>query len=214
MTAFIVGTGTQKVSYDRNQARYRDDNTGKYVSRDRILRLVDEEAARLSTRMQAHARNLTAGNIDLPTFQRRSAEDLKLSHVRMAILGAGGRSQTTAAQYGATGRLLRDQYNYLDGFSRDLAAGKLTKEQVISRAGLYGASTRSAFHQSEKIARGREGFKLAKRVLDPGSQHCQECLDFATGDRFVPIEEIIPVGTRCSCLSRCRCSIIWKKSNK
>lgn len=210
MTAFVVGISTPQVSYDRNQGRYRDGNTGRFVSRDRILRLVDEEAAQLSTRMQAHARNLTAGNIDLPTFQRRAAEDLKLSHVRSTILGSGGRSLTTSQAYGSTGRLLRDQYQFLDGFSRDLAAGKLTTGQAIARAGLYGASTRSAFHQSEKIARDREGFKLAKRVLDSAAQHCEDCLSYATTG-FVPIEQIVPIASQCRCRARCRCSIIFKK---
>lgn len=212
MTAFLVGTVSPQVSYDRNQGKYRDGNTGRFVSRDRILRLVDEEAARLSTRMQAHARLLTSEKIDLPTFQKRAAEDLKLSAIRSTILGSGGRSLTTSQAYGSTGRLLRDQYQFLDGFSRDLAAGKLTKESAISRASLYGASTRSAFHQSEKIARGREGFKLAKRVLDSASQHCGDCLSYATPD-FVPIEQIVPIASRCQCRARCRCSIIWKKRN-
>ena len=211
MTAFLVGSGTQRVTYDRAQAKYRDGNTGRFVSRSRILRLVDEEAARLSTRMQAHARLLTSDKIDLPEWQRRSAEDLKLSAIRSTILGSGGKSLTTSKAYGGTGRLLRDQYSYLDGFSRDLAAGKLTKEQAIARAGLYGASTRSAFHQSEKIARGREGFKLAKRVLDKSSMHCQDCLNYATPN-FVPIEQIVPIASACRCRARCRCSIIWKKN--
>ena len=211
MTAFLVGTGTQKVSYDRKVGKYRDDNTGKFVSRDRILRLVDEEAARLSTRMQAHARNLTAGNIDLPTFQRRSAEDLKLSAIRSTLLGSGGKSLTTNAQYGSTGRLLREQYQFLDGFARDLADGKLSKAQAIQRASLYGASTRSAFHQAEKIARGREGFKLAMRQLDGASKHCLECIQHSTNGKYVPINEIVAISARCSCAARCRCSIIFKK---
>lgn len=211
MTAFLVGTIQGTISYDRKSGRYRDDATGKYVGRDRILRLVDEEANRLGVRMKAHARLMTQGKIDLPEFQRRAADDLKLSHLRSTILGSGGRSQTTSAQFGAAGRELRRQYKFLNGFAQDLAAGKLTRAQAINRAGLYGASTRTAFHQAEKITRAREGFKLARRVLDPASRHCEKCLSYATGDRFLPIEQIVPVGTRCTCQSRCRCSVIFKK---
>lgn len=214
MTAFLVGTPNQTITYDRRVGKYRDGATGRYVSRVSILRLVDEEAARLATRMQAHARNLVGGGIDLPTFQKRAAEDLKLSAIRTTILGSGGRSQTTAAAYGTTGQLIKTQYIFLDGFANDIANSKLTKSQIIQRAALYGASTRSSFHAAEKIARGREGFILAKRQLDAGSQHCQECLNYSTGDRFVPIEEIVPIGTRCSCRARCRCSIVWKKTNR
>jgi len=212
MTAFLVGAPPQTITYDRRVGKYRDGATGRYVSRVSILRLVDEEAARLSTRMQSHARNLVGGGIDLQTFQKRAAEDLKLSAIRSTILGSGGRSQTTAAAYGATGRLLRDQYLFLDGFARDLAAGKLTKSQIIQRAALYGASTRSSFHAAEKIARGREGFRLAKRVLDSAAQHCGSCLRHSTNGAYIPIEQIISPGVDCLCRSRCRCRIEWKKN--
>ncbi len=211
MTSFLVGAPPQTVTYDRVSGKYRDGATGRYVSRVSILRLVDEEAARLATRMQAHARNLVGGGIDLSTFQKRAAEDLKLSAIRSTILGSGGKSQTTAAAHGATGRLLRDQYQFLDGFARDLAAGKLTKSQAIARAGLYGASTRSSFHAAEKIARGREGFVEAKRSLDPQSRHCTSCLEFDTKGQWLPISQVTSPSVNCLCRSHCRCVISFRK---
>lgn len=210
MTSKLIGIPEANVSYDRRTGRYRSGD-GRFVNRSEILKLVDSEAARLKVRLKAHARNLTNGNIDLPLFQQRMATDIKLSSLRSTILGAGGKSQATSAQYGSTGRLLRDQYQFLDGFSRDIANGKLTKSQIIARASLYGASTRSAFHQSEKIARGREGFKLAKRVLDASSQHCASCLRHSTGDRFVPIKQITSPGVDCECRSRCNCFVVYRK---
>ncbi len=210
MTAFLVGTAPQTVIYDRTSGRYRGSD-GKFVSRATVLRLVDQESNRLATRMKAHARLLTSGKIDLPEWQRRSAEDLKLSHLRSGILGSGGKALATNQTYGTVGRGLRSQYEYLDGFSRDIANGKLTKSQIVQRASLYGASTRSAFHQSEKIARGREGFKLAMRQLDSAAIHCLDCLKHSTNGKYVPINEIVPIASRCRCFSRCRCSIIFKK---
>lgn len=212
MTATLVGERLQTLSsvfYDRKVAQFRGSN-GRFVPRSTILKLVDEEAARLSTRMKAHARLMTDGKIGVDEFQRRAAEDLKLSCLRMGVFASGGRSQTSNQVYGVVGRGLRDQYNYLQGFSQDLAAGNLTKEQAINRAGMYGGSARTAFHQSEKITRKREGFKLAKRVLDAGARHCDECLSYATPD-FVSIDKIVPVGSRCSCASRCRCRITFLK---
>lgn len=211
MTAFLVGTPQSTVAYDRRSGRYRDGATGKFVSRSTLLRLVDDEAARLSARMQGHARLLTQNRIDLPTFQRRASEDLKLSHIRNGILASGGRSLTTFAQYGSIGRLLRDQYSYLDGFSRDIAAGKLTKSQIIQRASLYGASTRAAFHQSEKIAKGREGFIEAKRSLDPQSHHCDSCLAYDTQGKWLPLTQVTMPTVNCQCNSRCRCAVLFRK---
>lgn len=209
MTATLVGERQPSVQYDRRTAQYRNPQTGRFVPRATILKLVDEESDRLSTRMKALARLLTDGKIDLQTFQRRAADDIKTSAVRMGIFASGGKSQTPQSVYGAIGQELRSQYSFLAKFGEDLAAGKLTKEQAIARAGLYGGASRTAFHQAEKVARKREGFKLAKRVLDASSQHCAECIQHSTNGEYVPIESIVPVGSRCSCFSRCRCAIIF-----
>ncbi len=211
MTAFLVGASQQTIVYDRRSGRYREASTGKYVSRAAILRLVDEEAARLSTRMKAHTRLLTTNRIDLPEWQRRSAEELKLSHIRSTILGSGGRSLTSSEAYGSTGRELRRQYEYLQGFAQDLAAGKLTRTQALSRAASYGGSTRTAFHKAEKIARGREGFKEAMRDLDPAAKHCGPCIRYSTNGLWVPLEDVVMTGVRCDCFHFCRCRVKFRK---
>ncbi|MGL5923625.1 hypothetical protein [Chroococcidiopsis sp.] len=210
MTSFLVGSAPQTVTYDRRVGKYRD-GTGKFVSRATVLRLVDQESDRLATRMKAHARLLTDGRIDIPEFQKRAAEDLKLSAIRSTILGSGGRSQATNQAYGSTGRLLREQYQFLDGFARDLAAGKLSKAQAIQRASLYGASTRSAFHTAEKIARGREGFIEAKRSLDPSAAHCPQCLSYSTSGQWKPLNEVTMPTVNCECSQFCRCLVIFRK---
>lgn len=211
MFADKIGNGLKdNVTYDRRTARYRGAD-GRFLKRTDVLKLVDEEAMRLETRLKGHARNLTQGRIDLPTFQRRAAEDLKLSHVRMGILASGGRSLATSQTYGTVGRGLRSQYEYLTNFSNDLAAGKLTAKQAITRAGLYGASTRTAFHQSEKIAKGREGFIEAMRRLDPQARHCNSCLFYDTKGQWKPLAEVVMPTVNCECMNRCRCGVLFRK---
>lgn len=210
MTAFLIGERSPQVQYDRSVGQYRD-SRGRFVPRATILKLVDEEAARLETRMKAHARLLTQRKIALPEFQQRAVDDLKLSHLRMTILASGGKSQISSAQYGATGRLLRDQYQYLEGFAQDLAAGKLSAARAIARAGMYGGSSRTAFHAAEKIARGREGFIEAKRSLDPGARHCSSCLGYSTNGLWVPLEQIVMPGVNCECFHKCRCLVVFRK---
>lgn len=210
MRSGLIGEISPLPTYDRSVGQYRNEQ-GRFVPRATILRLVDEESSRLATRMKAHARLLTNGSIDLPEFQRRAAAEIKMSGIRMGIFASGGRSQTSTGAYGSIGLLLRSQYQYLANFAQDLQIGKLTKEQAIARAGMYGGSSRVIFHQVEKVTRNFEGFTLAKRVLDAGSNHCPECIQYQTGDRYVPIEDIVPIGARCSCFSRCRCLIVYLK---
>lgn len=216
MTSFS-GLQQNKILYDPRLGRFKDLSTGKMVSRANILKLVDEEAARLATRMQGHARLLAQSKIDLPEWQRRSAEDLKLSSIRSTLLGSGGKTRTTSAQYGATGRLLREQYQFLDGFARDLADGKLSKAQAIARAASYGPSTKTAFHAAEKIAKRRENFIEAIRDLDPAAKHCSSCLRYSTNGLWIPIEQVIMPGVNCECFHYCRCRVRFRKrrnSNK
>lgn len=210
MTSFLVGTAPQTVTYDRVSGRYRGSD-GKFVSRATVLRLVDQESDRLATRMKAHARLLTDGRIDIPEFQKRAAEDLKLSAIRSTILGSGGRSLTSSAAYGSTGRLLREQYQFLSGFARDLADGKLSKAQAIARAASYGPSTKTAFHAAEKIAKRRENFIEAIRDLDAAAKHCSSCLRYSTNGLWIPIEQVVMPGVNCECFHYCRCRVRFRK---
>lgn len=197
--------------YDRRTANYRNPQTGRFVPRAAILKLVDEESDRLSTRMKAHARLLTDGKIDLGEFQRRAADDIKMSSIRMGLFASGGKSQTPQSVYGVIGRELRSQYGFLANFAQDLAAGKLTKEQAIARAALYGGASRTAFHQAEKVARKREGFLEAKRSLDSAAQHCASCLGYSTNGEWLPVEQVTMPTVNCQCMSRCRCQVVFRR---
>lgn len=210
MTAFLVGQRSQLPTYDRRTGSYRASN-GKFIGRATILRLVDEESDRLSTRLKAHTRLLTSNSIDLPEWQQRMAEDIKLSGIRMGVFASGGRSQTSSAVYGTVGRELREQYKYLANFAQDLAAGKLSKQQAIARAGMYGGSARVAFHQAQKVTRKREGFVEAKRSLDPGAIHCASCLLYDTQGQWLPVEQVTMPTINCQCMFRCRCAVFFRR---
>lgn len=211
MTAAKVSERQPSVQYDRRTAQYRNSQTGRFVPRATILRLVDDQSDHLSTRMKALARLLSDGKIELGEFQRRASDDIKLSSIRMGVFASGGRSQTPQSVYGVIGRELRSQYSFLANFAQDLAAGKLTKEQAIARAALYGGASRTAFHQAEKVARKREGFVEAKRSLDPQSRHCISCLGYSTNGEWLPVEQVTMPTVNCQCMSRCRCQVVFRR---
>lgn len=210
MTSVLIGNKTSNISYDRRTGQYRGSD-GRFLKRSDVLKMVDQEAARLETRLKGHARNLTSNSIDLPEWQRRMAEDIKLSAIRAGIFASGGKSQTPQSVYGVIGRELRSQYGFLANFAQDLAAGKLTKEQAIARAALYGGASRTAFHQAEKVARKREGFLEAKRSLDSAAQHCASCLGYSTNGEWLPVEQVTMPTVNCQCMSRCRCQVVFRR---
>ncbi len=197
------------MQFDPRTHRYRDEQTGRFVPYSNVLRLVDEEQNHLAVRLKGHARLLVSGHIEVPEFQARMAQSLKESHLRMAALGGGGFKQLTNRHYGNVGAELKRQYGFLQGFGEDLAAGNLSEKQILHRASLYAASTRSSFNKAEFTSRGKQGF-YAKRFLDPQSQHCAQCiaLQVLTWTR---LDQVTPPGVDCDCGGRCRCRLVFQK---
>jgi hypothetical protein len=196
------------IGYSKKSGRFRDLTTGQFVPRSRVLLEVDREIERTSVRLQGIVRLLASEKVDLPEFQIRFAEELKIANLRMAAFGAGGRSQMNASQFGHVGQKLKQEYGFLDGFAQDLADGRLSIAQALNRAAMYAESTAQAFHRAEQQTKARDGF-LGKRSLDVGANHCASCPAYAT-DGYVPANQIVPVGVNCECRRRCRCFIVWK----
>lgn len=204
---------SEEISYNSRAGRYvRSD--GKFVSKEVIRNLVDQEQQRLQVRLQAHTRLMAANTISLPEWQLRMAESLRDSHLRMGALGAGGKDRTQAQHFGAIGYQLRRQYQYLDGFARALYEGKLTQEQALRRAGSYADSINTTFHRAEQISRENEGFDEALRSLDSAARHCDQCREYSTYGQWKPVSQVVPPGTNCACHAHCRCSISYRRSNR
>ena len=211
MAESLVGTVTQKLIYSRSLGQFQYADTKKIVTRDRVLYALDQEVERTSTRLQGFTRLMASGKIDLAEWQNRMAEEIKSASIRMAAFGAGGKQQLTQRHYGYVGKQLYKEYQALDGFAQALAGGKLTQEQALRRAAMYAESTRISFFQAEKTTKENDSF-LAKRSLQSGAEHCPECLGYDTQGQYIPVPEIVPIGTSCSCRSRCRCFVTFKRS--
>jgi hypothetical protein len=198
-----------KVVYDRRTGQFHGGDR-RFVARAEVLRLADAEAARLETRLSGHARLLTQNKISVPEFQLRMAEDIKLSHLRMAAFGAGGEKQLTPRHFGTAGQELKRQYKYLQGFGDAVAQGELSEKQILSRAKSYGMSARTAFFKAEKVTRQDNGAREAKRSLDSQARHCSSCLGHSTGGLWLPIDQVVAPGVDCECQSRCRCRVAYR----
>lgn len=200
-----------EIRYDQRLDQYRGAK-GRIVPRREVMRLLDEEMLRQQTRFRGHALNFTAGNIDLAEFEQRMAHDIKLSHIRMTAFAAGGVKELDNQYYGIIGRLLRRQYEYLDGFAQDIEDGKLDAKAIVRRAALYGDAAKTSFYSSEKAVKVRQKFNQAKRTLDSQAQHCNDCIRYASlGWRN--IEDVVVPGVRCQCGQHCKCSISYRRYN-
>jgi hypothetical protein len=200
----------EEIGYNARAGRYFYRDTKRFVPNAVIQTLVDREEAALGVRLQGLTRLLAGRKITLQDWQTRFAETLKLSHIRMAALAAGGKEGLTAAHYGAVGFQLRQQYGFLGRFAQAIADGTISEARALQRSRQYARSIRVSFGRSQQLTKGTEGFTQARRTLDAQARHCGDCVRYAA--LGWTLSEMLPTpGMACACGQQCRCSIFYRK---
>jgi hypothetical protein len=192
-------------SYDRQIGRYRDER-GRFLSKDAVGKLVDGRIDKLENQLKRFTRMLADGSITLDQWQGSVREALKSAHIQAATIGHGGKASMGSAEYGRIGQKLRAEYNYLQGFTRDLLDGRLSTPMAIARIGLYAESVRNSYWQGTEMREQKRGFSLMRRILDPQAAHCEDCKLYSARG-IVPIGSIPLPGQRCACRAKCRCRV-------
>ena len=194
-------------SYDRKTGRYRDER-GRFLSKEAVGKLVDGRIDKLETQLKQFTRMLIDNSITLEQWQGSVREAIKSAHIQAGIIGHGGRASMGSAEYGRIGQRLRAEYAYLQGFVRDLLNGRMSAPMALARVGLYAQSVRGSYWEGTEAREQQRGFSLMRRILDAQAEHCQECIDYAARG-MVPIGSLPMPGQRCSCRSRCKCSVTY-----
>jgi hypothetical protein len=195
-------------AWDRASARYRNLQTGRYVSEASVRGLGERFAIEaVGSNIELLTDRFIDGKIDLETWQRGMAREIKDAHVVSAMLGRGGRDQMTQADWGRLGARLREQYRYLNRFAREIANGQLSPAQIRARAAMYARSARTSYFDGLTSAKREAGFEEEQRVLGV-AEHCDDCPPLA--GYWAPIGSLPPIGES-QCLTNCRCSKKYRK---
>lgn len=196
-------------SYDPISGRYRRPS-GQFMSEKAISALVDGRIDKLSENLRRYTRMLVDGSITIDQWQGSIRDALKTAHIQATVLGHGGRDRIGPAEYGRIGQRLRSEYAYLQQFASDLLGGRVSAAMALARVQLYAESVRGSYWEGTTIRQERQGYSLMRRVLDPGAQHCDDCIRHASRG-VVPIGSLPLPGQRCACRARCRCSVQYKR---
>ena len=197
----------QPYQWNAAAARFRDPETGRYISRAQVRQWIDRNIAASQARIQTLSEELRTGAIDLGEWERGMREEVKRTQLASEMLLRGGRNQMTQADFGRVGQRVRAQYDYLAAFVDDLRSGSVrTDGGFLARAKMYAAASRSAFHESERDQLAGLGYTKERSVLHP-AEHCALCVSEAARG-YVPIGELIPIGER-TCLGNDKCSIVY-----
>ena len=106
---------------------------------------------------------------------------------------------------------LASELGYLDTFADDVAAGRVVRDgRFVRRAMLYGAAGWGFYMALRGREARRRGYGEESNILDPGAEHCQECVG-ETDKGWRPLGELIPIGSR-QCRSGCRCRMEYRNA--
>lgn len=195
--------------WDRTISRYRRSDTGRFVARRRIVRLLERSVSQRERRLNDGVLAYMEGRISPEAWKARTRMLLKRQYVQNAALGKGGWDQLTQSDYGRLGGKLRWEYARLNEMAAQIRAGEVSPAQALNRMRMRMGNARHEFYQTERetLAPPPEGKDvIERRILSAEAESCQDCLDYY--DRGWQPAGTLPLPTEaCACSSNCRCSI-------
>ncbi len=190
--------------WDATLKRYRDSDTGRFMPRTTVLGFVSESIRTADIASDQIITFMADGLLSPDDFAGAFRQELKEEYIRQYLLGIGGRTQMTPADWGSIGGMLKEQYGHLDGFVDDLRGGELSEEQIRARAEMYVNSAREAYETAH--SRNAEKLGLTEESWSLGaSEHCDDCLAYAA-QGWQPLGTFPTPGSGATqCMTNCAC---------
>jgi hypothetical protein len=201
---------TSAFGFNEVAGRYISLSTGRFVPFLEVRDALDVVIEASGSRMNALTDQLINEQISLAEWQIGMMEEIKISHTAAAASARGGWAQMSPSDWGATGRLIRDQYDFLRNFANEIATGKQRLDGTARvRTQLYAQAPRGTFEEMRRrYERLMNGMEEERRVLGE-ADHCQSCLD-AAALKWQPIGTLPRIGDSL-CLTNCHCHFIFRK---
>lgn len=190
--------------WDPDRAEYINRANGSIVAPERLRFEREKFMDWTRQNMDRHSRLLTEGHISLGEWQTRMRDEIRDSWRTAAMLGKGGRSQMTQADWGRLGGQLNREYAYLENFAADISTANLTEAQIAARARMYGNHVNKAYYTQSTFAKVEAGYIEERRVLNP-AEHCEDCQTYASMG-WMPIGTLPEPGEASACKANCQCS--------
>lgn len=203
----LIRLDAREFVYDRRANRYRYADSGRFLSEQAVKSLTRGRIKSIKSDLGTLGDLLVQRKISLATWEEATARTLKELYIENLLLGRGGLKNTFAADYTAVGRLLRQEYRYLQGVSADLRQGTMTAAQFRARMNLYANKSRAAFELGRQRAFGNRG--EMRRLLGLTSRHCSDCLFYASRG-WQPVGDLPLPTERCQCGPNCDCRVEYR----
>lgn len=200
-------------TWNANAQRYRDAR-GRFVTTQQVRAALDATIRGYHADARALSEQLRAGTLSLRAFDQAMRQLVKDTHLMSSASAVGGWQQfrRNPRAKGLAGANIKRQYRYLNGMIRDLANGTQTLGgSLTNRAVMYVEAGRNT-HEDQRLAIEKaQGFDQ-ERSIRHVSDSCDGCIREAKRG-WVGIGELVPIGER-TCLTRCRCTIERRRSER
>lgn len=196
--------------WNANALRYYGPD-GRFVARRQVRSAIDRALENAGREMRAVTQALRAKELTITQWKLVMRREIKNVHLYSAASARGGWAELTQSQLGQVGKIVGEQYRYLDNFARQLSSGKVRRDgKILGRAEMYAQAGRRTYHAIDERLHEARGYEEERNMLGAGD-NCAECIaEEAQG--WVPIGSLVPVGMR-TCLSRCNCSVEYRKGD-
>ena len=182
---------------------------GQFVSDRTVHAVVNDIANGASARMAAASERMLAGDLLLAEWQSMMMREVKLSQLAASTIAHGGQARMGFSQYGAAGREIRTQYDYLRNMAEQIADGtQPLNGSLAARAKQYGQAARVTYEREYGRDQAARGYQACRNRLQP-AEHCAQCVE-QTNRGWVMVGSLVPVGQRV-CRSNCRCRIEYRR---
>lgn len=197
------------ISRGREQSRYRDTRTGRYVPEARVRNEIDHYIDSVG-RQQARqlATDLRAGNVSLAEWQQGMKEMIRNVHYANVAAASGGVRNMTNVERGRVGGYVANQLRYLRRFANQIASGEQPLNGVVDRrCDMYAQAGRGSYYDERRAATAQRypGKRLIVKSNRAPGDSCDDCISL--DGRWFSIDDpnYKPIGKRV-CLTACRCS--------
>lgn len=193
--------------------RYRNQDTGRFVSRANINGLLESQIQSAESRLQDLATAFYEGKIAPAVFVEQVCNEERRLALQNSALAVGGFDRLGFADYGRAGQMLRGEYQRIIGTARDVQAGTVTLPQLLQRMKGYAGDARVLYFQTQRnqARTAAEGKTLIqRRMLAADAQHCADCETYYSNG-WQPMGALPGPGEACQCRGNCRCSLIERE---
>ena len=189
--------------------RYIDISTGRFVSSATIRNALEDMMDASALRMNEITQTLIDGGISLADWQTGMMSEIKTAHTASAALANGGWAQMTQSDWGATGQLIRTQYDYLRNFAAEIASGQQPLDgRALVRADLYGDAANGTYSEMGRRNAIIDGYTEERRILEDTINACDGCISQAKLG-WQPIGTLDPIDAE-ECSTKCRCEFEYR----